>query len=225
MIYLCSDLHVIKYDKEGGISYFNKEALDRIHEWPELTEEDQVIYLGDLIDAEVDPYCNKYEVFVFNIIRNKIKKSKMNIFIRGNNDTQKDDFYKQLGFNKITYCTMLNHRSHKILLSHTSVNISGYEGIVDYNIHGHIHRPNVDPDVISYYHYCKRNINLCTKTCREYDLTPISEINLVTEKDRNFMFDDSYSEKPGMSQFVQNQCYTYLDSIKKNKELIDSYIR
>ena len=49
MIYLASDLHLIKYDK-GGYTYFNKEALDRVHKWPELTEQAQLIYIGDLMD-------------------------------------------------------------------------------------------------------------------------------------------------------------------------------
>lgn len=210
MIYLASDLHIIKYDK-GGYTYFNKEAIDRVHEWPELTEQDQLIYLGDLMDSEVDPYNNSYEIFVWNIIRNKIKKGR-NIFIRGNNDTLQDSFYHDLGFEKIAFSTICNIRSRKILLSHTSVNLTGYEEMIDYNIHGHIHRPNTDPDIIPYYHYCKRNINLCTKELRQYELTPISEINLVIESTRNIVYDDTNKEKPGMSQFIQNQVYSYLNN-------------
>ena len=211
MIYLASDLHVIKYDK-GGYTYFNQEALDRIHKWPRLTEQDQLIYLGDLMDAEVNPYNSNYETFVWNIIRHKIENGR-NIFIRGNNDTSQDSFYRQLGFEKVVFATIINIKSKKVLLSHTSANLTGYEEKVDYNIHGHIHRPDTDPDIIPYYHYCKRNINLCTKNCRQYDLTSIHDINLTIESTRNFMYDDNYSEKPGMSQFVQNQVYTYLNNI------------
>ena len=210
MIYLASDLHLIKYDK-GGYTYFNKEALDRVHKWPELTEQDQLIYLGDLMDSEVDPYNNSYETFAWNIIRSKIKKGR-NIFIRGNNDTLQDEFYHALGFEEVTFATICDIKSKKILLSHTSVNLTGYEEIVDYNIHGHIHRPNTDPDVIPYYHYCKHNINLCTKSLRQYGLTPISFMNLVIESTRNIVYDDTYREKPGMSQFIQNQVYSYLNN-------------
>jgi len=209
MIYLASDLHLIKY-KDGTI-YINQEALDRVHEWPELTDQDQLIYLGDLMDEEIDPYNDYYEMFIWNIIRNKIKNGR-NIFIRGNNDTVQDKFYNDLGFEKVKFATILNIRSKKILLSHTSVDLTGYEDIVDYNIHGHIHRPNTDPNFIPYYHYCKHNINLCTKSCRQYDLTPIQDINLVIESTRNIMYDSSKKEKPGMSQFIQNQVYTCLNN-------------
>ena len=206
MIYLASDLHLVKY--KDGYVYINQETFNTMMKWEPITESDQLIYLGDLMDSEINP---TYYEAIWNALKSKIEKSSMNIFIRGNNDTLPDSFYKKLGFSKVVFGTRVVINRENILLSHTSVNIERSCDI-DFNIHGHIHRPNVDPDGIPYYHFCKNNINLCTKDLRQHRLTCINDINLKVERTRNLMFDPLQTEKPGMSQFIQNKVYDLLEN-------------
>ena len=161
MIYLSSDWHLIKwYD---GVEVIDKEKVDIIiRQLAQAKENDQLIFLGDMFDAEVDPHI--YGDLCAEI-RKHIEKLYRPIFIRGNNDTQSDEFYKEfLGFSKVEFATSFSYNQKVILLSHTSV-IAGLK--IDYNIHGHIHRPDTDPDTIPYYHPCDKCINLCTKDRRE----------------------------------------------------------
>ena len=209
MIYVASDLHLVKY--KDGNTYINEPAYEHMLKWKPLTENEQLIYLGDLMDAEIQPENTTAYDLIFNQLKNKISASSYNIFIRGNNDTLPDSFYKSIGFNKVIFATMITIKNKKILLSHTSVELINDN--VHFNLHGHIHRPGVNPDMIPYYHPCSNNINLCTKDLREYDLTPLGEINFVTEKYRNRMYDGSQNEKPGMSQFVANMARDFLNHI------------
>lgn len=204
MILLSSDWHLIK--SKDGMDIIDMTVYDTVIGQLEIANKnDQLIFLGDIFDAEIRPYWYNE---MMNNLRERIIQFSNPIFIRGNNDCLSDNFYKSyLGFSKVLFATSLNYKGKSILLSHTSVHC---EGLVDYNIHGHIHRPNTDPDTIPYYHSPNNNINLCTKDRREINLTPLENIDLATEAKRNCIYTQNKLEKPGMSQFVQNQVYDYL---------------
>ena len=202
MIYLSSDWHLIKWN--DGVEALNKERFEIIlSQLDQATKYDQLIFLGDMFDAEIDP-----DRYVCDEIRKRISKFYKPIFIRGNNDTQSDEFYKDfLGFFKVEFATTINYNQKIILLSHTSV-MAGNK--INYVVHGHIHRANSDPDTIKYYHPADNCINLCTKEEREIYLTPIQNIDFEAEVKRNCAYNPDKREKPGMSQFIQNQVYGFL---------------
>jgi calcineurin-like phosphoesterase family protein len=223
MIYLCSDFHLIQSDKETRQTYVNQEALNSIFTWPTLTEDDTVIFLGDLVDDTITPDIKSPE---FIMLKNRLAPAWMNTYLlRGNNDTLPKVFYNKLGFRHVKFAHMIKANDKDILLSHTSVDLTRvaadystlrYDQAIDYNIHGHIHRKDTDPDTILYYHPCDRNINLCTKDLRQYRLTPITDIDLEKESFRNRNFINA-SEKPGMSRYIQNEAYNVCDEFAWEK--------
>lgn len=217
MIYLCSDFHLIQADKDARQTYVNQDALNAMLTWPTLTEDDTVIFLGDLVDDTITPDIKSPELVM---LKNRLMPAWMNtFFLRGNNDTLHKVIYNKLGFRHVKYAHIIKANEKTILLSHTSVDLTRtaadysslrYEQAIDYNIHGHIHRKDTDPDSILYYHPAAKNINLCTKDLRQYHLTPITEIDLEKESHRNRKF-ISASEKPGMSRYIQNETYNICD--------------
>jgi calcineurin-like phosphoesterase family protein len=208
MILLSSDWHLIKY--KDGVEIIDKDTLDIVlKQLDSAKETDQFIFLGDMFDAEIFP--QQYDE-ILSELKKRISRFYKPIFIRGNNDTQSDSFYKNyLGFSKVEFAAKLRINQKNILLSHTSVQLSEYKHKIDYNIHGHIHRLNTNPDTIPYYHFCDDNINLCTADRRELRLTSINDIDFEKESKRNSTFITDKREKAGMSQFIQNKVYDFMN--------------
>lgn len=145
-IFIASDWHLYQYDKETGFISKNPNFDEIIKTQNELVkDDDEFIFLGDLVDSEIND-----EKIVYEILRN-IRGHKT-YFIRGNNDCFSDDVYEHY-FRKCVYA--LYGIQRKILISHTSVDITKYPWI-DYNIHGHIHRKGWDINNIPYYHPCEK---------------------------------------------------------------------
>lgn len=122
-IYLATDWHLWKYDKKNAVVYrdFDPEIFVNTHNKLK-SENDVLIYLGDLVDDECQ---NKDE------IRDVISRLKcQKILIKGNNDLFDDEFYKSCGFIHVTY----KLKWENILFSHFPVKHD-----CRINIHGHIH--------------------------------------------------------------------------------------
>ena len=204
MIYISSDWHLAK-TPNGRRPHIDTATLNIVsEELKKLTKDDIFIFLGDLMDDGIRcPLSGEFERIL--LLRESILKTKKSIFIRGNNDDQSDNFYKVLGFDEIAYGVVANlekdEKKINIILSHTSLDIHDSEWI---NIHGHIHRPNVDPDTISYYHDPSRCINICTADRRQLRLTALESIDLSKELERNNTWSLGF-ENPGMSTLCQNQ--------------------
>lgn len=211
-IFLTSDWHIFKC-QEGRKPSVNLELIEQLKAQIEkLDIMDHLYFLGDLMDDTVHPSGSLLEILM-DIGNLLIMASPRCHFIRGNNDIMSDAFYKDLGFNTVSFAEWVeNSKGEKILLSHTSVKIPVNRDI--YNVHGHIHRPGTDPDKIAYYHKCDRNVNLCTVDHREHRFTNLDDINLQKESKRNNLYVIGCSEKPGMSSLCQNMATQVL-----NKEI------
>lgn len=219
MTYVTSDWHIFKMPggRRPSIDWVSLEII--FSELAKLTKEDTVIFLGDLMDDGIRLPLHGEFVEVLDKINEALSLCNKAIFVRGNNDDQSDNFYKACGFDEVVYAVTANTEKAvessmnvNILFSHTSVDIHDDENWI--NIHGHIHRPNTDPDTISYYHDPSRCINICTADRRELRLTAVEKMMLAKELERNNTWSPGF-EHSGMSTLCQNQAYQiYLDSHK-----------
>lgn len=87
-IWLTTDWHLITYDKKTG-AISKRSNYDQIIEtFSQISEDDLIINLGDLIDSEVEDQNN------LDMLREDISKIKASmILIRGNNDVLPNKFY------------------------------------------------------------------------------------------------------------------------------------
>lgn len=146
MIYFVSDHHffhknIIKYTKrpfEDSLDGMYKNAEYMFKKHNEIVKDDDLVFfLGDV--ALFKPSTKEY-------IKNMLKKLKgRKILIRGNHDTESDEFYKECGFlgvyeylifGKIMLC-------HYPLTNHPSLLKIFNENGCKLLIHGHTHDKNV----------------------------------------------------------------------------------
>ena len=202
-IYLSTDWHLVKYDKESGRSWIRPD-VDIIKENLQVLKEgDKFIFLGDLQDSEIS------DIAVIRDVIKSIPKSVYKILIRGNNDTFSDLIYKHIGFDEILWAKFLKTDDMKILLSHTSVDVCGLPDI--YNIHGHIHRPGVNVLDIPYYHNPTRCYNICDHVDNNAGVYNIEEIIPILKHTTNWGSQiTGKMEKPGMSRLCQNMAFDVL---------------
>jgi len=123
-VYLCTDWHLWRYDKKKKTIYQRSDFQSIINAYNnKVTDDDVVIYLGDLIDGECEPK-KKELAAVLDSLKGK------RVMIRGNNDLFPDEFYLQHGFKYITPKFVYND----ILFTHMPEDHKHRM-----NIHGHIH--------------------------------------------------------------------------------------
>ena len=203
-IYLSTDWHLVKYDKESGRSWIRPD-LDLIKENLQVIKEgDTFIFLGDLQDSEIS------DITVVKDVIKSIPKGTHKILIRGNNDIFGDLLYtKHFGFDEVLWGKFINIDDTKILLSHTSVDLIGLSDV--YNIHGHIHRPGVNVMDIPYYHNPKGCYNLCNHEDNNAGVYDIEGIIPILKHTTNWGSRISGKiEKPGMSRLCQNMAFDVL---------------
>ena len=195
-IFLASDWHLVKYDKESGRSWKRPDIGIVKSNLAVVKREDSFIFLGDLQDSEIE------DKEVIKEVLNVLPKETQKILIRGNNDCFGDQAYLDMGFDEVLWALPIRFRGLNILLSHTSVNVANTSW---YNVHGHIHRPGVNVFDIPYYHDPHRCHNICNHRTNNADIYDIEEIvfklkhitkwgTMITGK----------TEKPGMSQLCQH---------------------
>lgn len=188
-IFLASDWHLVKYDKETGLTYQIPEMDEIIDQQCRIvTDDDIFIFMGDMVDAEItDPPLDKIRTL----------KGGTKIFIRGNNDVMSDEvllYYYKFDY---VYKGIIIPERH-IVLSHTSIEMGRHDSVWA-NVHGHIHRDGWDCDRIPYYHSPYNNINICNRGKTTF---PIDSIDVEKEKVRNNNY-SSQNEKP-MATYLQN---------------------
>lgn len=133
-VWLVTDWHMIRYDKETQKIYDRDNAADIIATTtPMISPKDVVIFMGDIVDSEV---YNEYESCLalsrkMYTICSVFKKASYRVLLYGNNDTASDQVYKALGFDAIVPCIVWREN---ILISHMPVKTKA-----KYNIHGHLH--------------------------------------------------------------------------------------
>lgn len=192
-VWVVSDLHLIKYDKESGRVYHAPDYDEKIEALTQISDGDGVIFLGDLVDSEITDIN-----LVSKLYRSIIKPRCATVLIRGNNDCFEDAFYIDgIGFDAVVYGLLIGN----IFLSHTSIPIDGQEQY--WNVHGHIHRYNCNINDIPYYHPCERNVNICGACNHIIEFNELQK-NIAMLADYNNSWIKGKTEKPGMSQFVQN---------------------
>ena len=191
-IFLSSDWHLVKYDKETDLVYMIPEVEEIITNERNIVGNDDIfIFMGDMFDAEV----NYDDVGISDEIRDM---TGLKIFIRGNNDTVSDEAIKyDLKFDYIYKGIIIPGRN--VLISHTSIPMS-YDAKIDdwVNIHGHIHRDGWDCDRIPYYHPAYSNINICNRGKHVFEIDSVDK----TETERNLLYIDK-TEKP-FAAYLQN---------------------
>lgn len=202
-IYLATDWHLVKFDKESGRSWIRPD-MDVIKENLQVLKEgDTFIFLGDLQDSEIS------DIAVVRDVIKSISEGVHKILIRGNNDTFSDLIYKHIGFDEVLWAKFLVINDMKILLSHTSVDMSGLSDI--YNIHGHIHRPGVNVLDIPYYHNPERCYNICCHEDNNAGVCNIEDIIPILKHTTNWGLQiTGKMEKPGMSRLCQNMAFDVL---------------
>lgn len=123
IVWVMTDCHFIRFNKDTKNVYDNPNT-DKIIENCKKTinDEDLLIYLGDLVDGEVE------RKGVLDKIINSIPGSK--ILVRGNNDLFPDDWYLTHGFKYVVPKFIWDN----ILFSHRPQDNDN-----KINIHGHVH--------------------------------------------------------------------------------------
>ena len=127
-IWLTTDWHLITYDKKTG-AISKRSNYDQIIEtFSQISEDDLIINLGDLIDSEVE------DPFYLEILREDISKIKAPmILIRGNNDILPKNIYTDiLGIDIFIDGNSFQYKD--ILFSHACE-----ANDVRMNVHGHSH--------------------------------------------------------------------------------------
>ena len=213
-IYVTSDWHLLQCElgRKPMISPHYEEILNELDK---LEEDDILIHLGDIMDDTVGYVYGQRSII--KDVAKKIRKVKHSILIRGNNDIlSSDQFRLTFGFGEVAFAASIGN----IILSHTSIDLRDIcdSNVPDYyNLHGHIHRNNCDPDTIGYYHESDHNVNLCTKDGRQFRLTKFTDIDFAAESMRNNFWCDGH-EKPGMSCLCQNEAISYYQKLRaKNR--------
>lgn len=127
MMIISTDWHFVKFDKVSRRIQMNPSVDTWINAVNKaLSPGDTWIYLGDLIDSEIDEGAAEYLSLI-----DKIHTTKK-ILLRGNNDRKPDGFYRSF-FNEVGL-VYVDPDTHTVL-SHCPVR--NRHGFV--NIHGHIH--------------------------------------------------------------------------------------
>lgn len=123
-VYCATDWHLwIRKEKNKPECHKRKEfdkIIDNVRET--LTDDDLLIYLGDLVDGEFQDKEALKEVL--KTIPGK------KILVRGNNDLFEDAFYKSCGFSDVVQSFVW----HNVIFSHMPIKNDN-----DINVHGHIH--------------------------------------------------------------------------------------
>ena len=127
-IWLTTDWHLITYDKKTGAISKRPNYDEIIETFSQISEDDLIINLGDLIDSEVE---DQYHLEMIKKDLSKIKASM--ILIRGNNDVLPNEFYTDtLGIDVFVDGNSFQYED--ILFSHACE-----ENDVRINVHGHSH--------------------------------------------------------------------------------------
>ena len=127
-IWLTTDWHLITYNKETGAISKRSNYDEIIETFSQISEDDLIINLGDLIDSEVE------DPFYLEMLREDISKIRASmILIRGNNDVLPNEFYTDtLGIDVFVDGNSFQYED--ILFSHACE-----ENDVRMNVHGHSH--------------------------------------------------------------------------------------
>jgi len=197
-IWITSDLHMLKRGKDTPRIVSNDEVIKNITKAAStmITENDMLIFLGDLLDDTIPRTIAVCEFSEFT----KMIKCKRKVWIRGNNDMLSDKLLKNNGWD-VCYSAVGKYNKHVIVFSHTSLEMVGRPCI---NIHGHMHRN--DNNTMYYYHDPIRCINVAPITCKGYFINIDVIDHMIDEKVwTNNVSAWSGEEKPGMSKFIYEQ--------------------
>lgn len=121
-VWISTDWHYVKFDKKTHDIYVRDEFDDIMKACNVIKPDDVWIYLGDLIDSEIQKssYLDCIDTYV---------RTKKRILLLGNNDRYKSYSH---WFQETAYAILLPDK--QVVLSHCP--ILNYEKL---NIHGHIH--------------------------------------------------------------------------------------
>ena len=127
MIVISTDWHFVKFDKVSKQIHMNPGVDSWISAVNQALKPGDIwIYLGDLIDSEIDEEAAEYLSLI-----NRIRATKK-ILLRGNNDRKPDEFYRSF-FDEVGFVYVDNDTC--TVLSHCPVR--DRHGFI--NVHGHIH--------------------------------------------------------------------------------------
>lgn len=203
-VYIFSDLHILKRDKNSPRITKRWRVLDQVQEeMYKITENDMIIFLGDLVDDDIP------DERTIGVIRSIFPGNVEKIWVRGNNDMIADNILEIEGFS-VCYAAVAKVDDKIFVFSHTSIDVNEFDDV--YNIHGHMHRN--DDSMMLYYHDPTRCINVapvCT-TGESYTLNHIIENCIEYSSWMNNEWEPG-KEKPGMSRFIKNTAEMEFDEI------------
>ena len=196
-VYIFSDLHILKRDKGTPRITKRWRVLENAQEeMSHITENDMIIFLGDLVDDTIP------DERAIEIVRTLFPENVEKIWVRGNNDMISDNLLQLEGFS-VCYAATAKVDDYVFIFSHTSIDVTEFDSL--YNIHGHMHR-NDDAKML-YYHDPTRCINVAPVCSlgKSYKLDWIIDncINLVYPSWMDNEWEPG-EEKPGMSKFIKN---------------------
>jgi calcineurin-like phosphoesterase family protein len=203
-LFISTDWHLIRKDKETGLLYVRPDAEEILDsQINNVGPEDTFMFLGDLFDDDFDP--RDYRRILGNRLSDKLNNlsGQRKIFLRGNNDIGSDTFYRNLGFGDIRFSVtapiVFGDKLKITVFSHTSLETP--KGVI--NIHGHIHRDNTGCDDIAYYHDPTNCVNICNRERMTFDC---SSMDIEFECNRNNSVYHKGHEKP-FAKYIQNMAY------------------
>ena len=195
-VWVSTDWHYVKYDKATGHISVREEMPDIMKACSVIGENDLWIYLGDLIDSEIQ---SRSHIDVLD----KFVKARHRVLLLGNNDRFKSyaDWFDEVA------CTIMLPEEKTIL---THCPIPNTERI---NIHGHIHVG--EPGYGRAGHYWDM-----------YDITPDNHVNAFTYPFKPVLLSQLLKRKPkAFHQPTDNHGKPYTEQLVKMTEYEYSVLR
>ena len=144
-IWIGTDWHLIEYDSKLKSEVLSPNTPIILAKYKEQVKcDDLFIYLGDLCYRE---FTNQKRI---NELIHDLPGYK--VLVKGNHDTQDDEFYYKAGFDLVCEAAKFDN----LLFTHIPVNLEDVPDVV--NIHGHLHNKtftSFDGQHLNPYGYCK----------------------------------------------------------------------
>ena len=191
-VWISTDWHYVKYDKQTKKIHVREEFDDIMKACSVIKPGDTWIYLGDLIDSEIQTTSH------LDVIQRHVNTDKRALLL-GNNDR----FKSYSNWFDVVACTIMLPEDNAIL---THCPIMNYEKL---NIHGHIHvgEPGYAKAGMYWDMYDiipENHVNAFT-----YPFKPVLLSQLLKRKPKSFHQHADIKGKPYTADLIKNTVYEY----------------
>lgn len=184
-VWITTDWHLYSKEWNDHHPHRSKANLERLASNFSSTigEHDLLIHLGDICDPESADYETMKKI-ISSIPGRKI-------LVRGNHDTEKDPYYRGLGFDDVVDVLVI----HNMIFTHKPIQVAPDE----LNIHGHLHSEKLVSPTINGY----RHINAFGANWNSIDQPILLEDLLDLASQQNLQLDPE-EEKEIKSHFIKD---------------------